>query len=384
MRTLALIVAAGSGLRVGGERPKQYQLLNGRPVLCRTVEAFLHHPKVDEVRVVIAKDHGERYAQALAEYPLPPPIFGGKTRQQSVLLGLEALEKEGVLGSETMVLIHDGARPFVSSGLVTRLLEALCSHTVVIPALPVVETVVLAEGQGVASLLERERVKRLQTPQGFLGSDLLRAHRRAREEGVSFSDDGSLAHWFGLSVHLCPGEESNVKLTTPHDFQAHDPAPPRFPVVGQGFDVHAFTEGDHVTICGVRIPHTKALLGHSDADVALHALTDAILGTLGEGDIGVHFPPTDPQWKGAPSDIFLRHALSLLQGRGGVLAHADITLVAEGPKFSPHLEAMKARLSDLLSLEKHHIAIKATTSEGLGFVGRGEGIVAFATATCYL
>ncbi len=388
MTAVVVIVAAGAGIRAGGEVPKQYRPLAGKPVLRRTVEAFLSHPGIAHVQVVIGEGHEALYETAVEGLGLPPPVTGGATRQASVRRGLEALEMD----PPRLVLIHDAARPFVAPETISHVLAYLDRHQGVIPALPVTDTLKKAAANIIVGTADRSGLWSAQTPQGFHYATIAEAHRLAGDAaGVEFTDDASIAEWAGLEVAIIPGKALNRKLTTADDLRE---AETRMLMeaelamsdirIGHGFDVHAFGPGDHVTICGVKIPHSHALTGHSDADVALHALTDAILGALGEGDIGIHFPPSDPQWKGADSALFVAKAMELLSGREGRLAHADITIVAEAPKIAPHVEAMREKLSRLLKIAPDRIAIKATTNEKMGFIGRREGMVAYALATVRL
>jgi 2-C-methyl-D-erythritol 4-phosphate cytidylyltransferase / 2-C-methyl-D-erythritol 2,4-cyclodiphosphate synthase len=388
MSAAAVIVAAGAGLRAGGERPKQYQAIGGKPVLRHAIEAFLRHPGIGQVQVVIGEDHRALYDEAVGQLSLPRPVTGGATRQLSVARGLEALR-----GSRPdLVLIHDGARPFVSASVISHVIAHLDRHCAVIPALPVTDTLKRAQGNVVAETVDRTGLWAVQTPQGFRFDAIVQAHRRAGEAaGQGFSDDASIAEWAGIEVALIPGSPDNTKVTSAGDVAAADLRLRREALlalgdirVGQGFDVHAFGPGDHVTLCGVRIAHDKGLSGHSDADAPLHALTDALLGSIGEGDIGVHFPPSDPQWRGADSAIFLEHAAGLIAARNGIIANADLTIVCEAPKISPHVAEMRRRIAEILRLAPDRIAVKATTSEAMGFTGRGEGLVAMATVTVRL
>ena len=388
MGTAVLILAAGVGIRAGGERPKQYQPVGGQTVLRLTVEAFLSHPGISHVQVVIGEGQEGLYAETIQGLGLLPPVQGGLTRQVSALRGLEAL----VPLSPSKVLIHDAARPFVSHAIIAQVIAALDRHEGVIPALPVTDTLKRAPGGVITSTVSRESLWGAQTPQGFRFPEILAAHRRAQAEGLGhLTDDAAVAEHAGLSVGIVPGEAANRKLTTMDDIAEADRQFLRASIdrlpdvrVGQGFDVHAFEPGNHVVLCGVKVPHNMRLKGHSDADVAMHALTDAILGAISEGDIGQHFPPSDMQWKGAESAIFLRHASGLVSGRGGMIAHTDITIVCEEPRIGPHVSAMRASLSDILAMPTQRVAVKATTSERLGFTGRREGIAAFATATVRL
>jgi 2-C-methyl-D-erythritol 4-phosphate cytidylyltransferase / 2-C-methyl-D-erythritol 2,4-cyclodiphosphate synthase len=388
MTAAAVIVAAGAGLRAGGERPKQYQAIGGKPVLRHTVEAFLRHPGIDQVQVVIGEDHGPLYDEAVGELPLPRPVTGGATRQASVARGLEALRGS----TPDLVLIHDGARPFVSASIISHVIAHLDRHVAVVPALPVTDTLKRAKGNVVVETVDRSGLWAVQTPQGFRYDAITQAHARAGATAEQvFSDDASIAEWAGMDVALIPGSVDNAKVTSADDIAAADLRMRRDMLlalgdirVGQGFDVHAFGPGDHVTLCGVRIAHKQGLTGHSDADAPLHALTDALLGSIGEGDIGVHFPPSDPQWRGADSAIFLRHAARLIAERSGIIANADLTVVCEAPRISPHVPAMRQRIAEILGLAPDRIAVKATTSEAMGFTGRGEGLVAMATVTVRL
>jgi 2-C-methyl-D-erythritol 4-phosphate cytidylyltransferase / 2-C-methyl-D-erythritol 2,4-cyclodiphosphate synthase len=388
MSAAAVIVAAGAGLRAGGERPKQYQAIGGKPVLRHTVEAFLGHPGIAHVQVVIGEDHETLYEEAVGDLHLPRPVTGGATRQVSVARGLEALRVTG----PDLVLIHDGARPFVGASVISHVIAHLDRHAAVIPALPVTDTLKRAHGNVVAETVDRSGLWAVQTPQGFRFEAIAQAHARAGSgDEQNFSDDASIAEWAGIEVVLIPGAPDNTKVTSAGDIAAADLRLRREALlalgdirVGQGFDVHAFGPGDHVTLCGVRIAHDKGLSGHSDADAPLHALTDALLGSIGEGDIGVHFPPSDPQWRGADSAIFLKAAAELIAARNGIIANADLTIVCEAPKISPHVAKMRSRIAEILKLAPERIAVKATTSERMGFTGRGEGLVAMATATVRL
>lgn len=377
MNCVALVVAAGAGIRAGGEIPKQYRPLGGRPVLRHSAELFCRHPAIDAVAVVIAPEHRPLYDEAIAGLPLLPPIVGGATRQASVRAGLEALASR----APDLVLVHDAARPFCSRALVDRVLRALERHPAVLPALPVVDSLRRTRGERVLEDVERADLVRVQTPQGFVFGAILDAHRRAPPLG--FPDDGAVAAWAGLPVIHVPGEEDNVKLTLPEDFTLAERRLVAAAVrrTAQGIDVHRLVPGRRLVLGGIEIPFALGLEGHSDADVVLHALTDAILGLVGAGDIGEHFPPRDPRWRDADFSLFLRRALELLSGAGGALEHVDVTILAERPKLAPHRAAMRERLAALLGLGAGAVSVKATTTEGLGFVGRGEGIMATALAT---
>ena len=376
----ALIMAAGSGERFGGETPKQYRLLAGKPVLRRTVETFLGHPAVDRVRVVINPAHRELCLAALRDLPVGDLIDGGASRQASVRLGLEALS-DGQFG---FVLVQDGVRPLTDTGTIDRVRQALETAPAAIAAVPVVDTLKRERKGRIDGTVDRSGLWRAQTPQGFAFAAILEAHRAAADDDVT--DDAALAERAGLPVALVPGNEDNLKVTTEQDLaraetliagRAGDVR------VGNGFDVHRFGPGDHVTLCGIDIPFDKGLVAHSDGDVGLHAVTDAILGALGAGDIGQHFPPSDPRWKGQDSAAFLRHAAGMASAEGGHIAHVDVTLICERPKVGPHRDAMVARIAEILG-PGTAVSVKATTSEGLGFTGRGEGIAAQATATLRL
>ncbi|HYD68828.1 bifunctional 2-C-methyl-D-erythritol 4-phosphate cytidylyltransferase/2-C-methyl-D-erythritol 2,4-cyclodiphosphate synthase [Azospirillum sp.] len=382
---IALIVAAGSGQRFGADRPKQYHDLAGRAVLRHTVEAFLRHPRVAAVRVVINPDHRDLYDAAVAGLGLPEPVAGGATRQDSVRNGLEALAAGSPDDAPDLVLIHDAARPLIDPDTVSAVIAALDTTPGAIAAVPVTDTLKRGAGGVSAGTVDRAGLWRAQTPQGFRFADILAAHRNAA--GQDLTDDAAVAERAGLSVALVPGKEENFKVTTPVDLaRATHLTLAALPDVrtGSGFDVHRFAAGDHVILCGVPVPLDRKLDGHSDADVALHALTDALLGALGAGDIGSHFPPTDPQWKGADSARFLRHAVDLVHARRGMIAHVDVTIICERPKVGPHRAAMVARLAELLGITADRVSVKATTTERLGFTGRQEGIAAQAVATVRL
>lgn len=388
MPNTAIIVAAGRGTRAAGAGagPKQYFLLGGRPVLARSLAAFLEHEAVDFVQPVIHADDGSFYAEAIAGLSSPkllPPVHGGENRQQSVCAGLRAL----VAFKPRNVLIHDAARPFVASAVISRAIGALSRHRACLAAVPVADTL-KAEVDGlVVRTVDRKGLWRAQTPQGFDFATILAAHEAAAERGrADFTDDAAIAEWQGVPVALVQGSERNIKLTTAEDFELAESllragAPLLETRTGTGFDVHGFEPGDHVMLCGVRVPHDARLKGHSDADVALHALTDALLGAIGAGDIGQHFPPSDERWKRADSALFLRHAVSLVAERLGRIINADVTIICERPKIGPHREAMRARVAEILGVATKRVSVKATTTEGLGFTGRREGIAAMATAS---
>lgn len=380
MSVVVLIVAAGRGQRAGAGLPKQYRRLAGRPVLARTLAAFLAQPRVDRVAVVIHPDDRPLYDEATAGLDLLPPIAGGPTRQDSVRLGLEALADL----APDIVLVHDAARPFVSPELIERVIAAVPA----IAALPVVDTLKRAEDGKATTGPARDGLWRAQTPQGFAYQALREAHRAAHG-GPELTDDAAVAATAGIAVALVEGDEANFKLTTPDDFRrAEALLINRHPDVrvGQGFDVHALADlpGRPLMLGGIAVPHARALAGHSDADVALHALTDAVLGALAEGDIGQAFPPSDERWRGAASDQFLAFARDRVAARGGVIAHVDLTLICERPRIGPRREAMRTRIADILGVDLDRVAVKATTTEKLGFTGRGEGIAAQAVATVRL
>jgi 2-C-methyl-D-erythritol 4-phosphate cytidylyltransferase/2-C-methyl-D-erythritol 2,4-cyclodiphosphate synthase len=374
---IALVVAAGRGTRLGASLPKQYLPLAGRPLLRYALETLSSHSGIDAVN----PDDRALYEQAAAGLDLLPPVAGGAARQDSVRLGLESLERR----PPQRVLIHDGARPFLDHATITRVLQALDEAPGAIPALPIRDTVKRGSDGRIVETVDRAALWRAQTPQGFHYAALLTAHRIAA--GSDLSDDAAVAERAGLAVRLVEGSERNVKVTTAEDLmEAERLLAGRLGDVrtGQGFDVHAFGAGDHVWLCGVKVPHQQGLIGHSDADVGLHALTDAILGALGAGDIGMHFPPDDPQWCGAPSHRFLRHAAELVARAGGGIAHVDVTVICERPKLAPHRQAMVARIAEILAIDPRRVSVKATTTEKLGFTGRGEGIAAQAVATLRL
>ncbi|HET6470084.1 MAG TPA: bifunctional 2-C-methyl-D-erythritol 4-phosphate cytidylyltransferase/2-C-methyl-D-erythritol 2,4-cyclodiphosphate synthase [Geminicoccaceae bacterium] len=373
---MALIVAAGSGQRFGG-LPKQYRPLGGKPVARRAVEAFAGHAAVDAVTLVIDDAHRDLYGSALAGFGLPPPVTGGATRQESVRRGLESLVP---LAPDT-VLIHDAARPLVSAALIERVVAALHGHDAVLPVRPVVDTLKRVADATVLGEVAREGVARAQTPQGFRFTAILEAHRALA--GGSFTDDAAVAAAAGIAVHAVAGEEANLKITLPEDLAEAERrlGAARRWRTGTGFDVHRLVPGRRLLLCGVEVPFERGLDGHSDADVALHAITDAILGTIPAGDIGSHFPPSDPRWKDADSARFLVHAGRLLAAAGGTLELVDVTILCERPKLAPHRARMRERVARILGIGLDQVGVKATTTEGLGFTGRGEGIAAQAAVT---
>ncbi|MCR9086565.1 MAG: bifunctional 2-C-methyl-D-erythritol 4-phosphate cytidylyltransferase/2-C-methyl-D-erythritol 2,4-cyclodiphosphate synthase [Rhodobacteraceae bacterium] len=385
MTTTVLIVAAGRGARAGGELPKQYQSLGACCVLQTTLEAFAAHPRVQDGVLVLGPDDEELFT---AHVTVPSGFTlrltsGGATRDASVRAGLAALPD-----SAQRVLIHDAARPLVSAAAVDGVLDALDTHPGAAPALPVIDALWRGERGLVAGTADRTGLWRAQTPQGFHVAPIRAAHA-AHSGGAA--DDVEVARAHGLDVAITAGDEDNLKITHPGDFDrarailaaraAQQGSSAMDIRCGNGFDVHAFEAGDHVILCGVRIPHDRGLRGHSDADVGMHAVTDAIYGALADGDIGRHFPPSDPQWKGAASHIFLEHAIGRVAARGYRIANADCTLICERPKIGPHAHAMRAELARLMRLDLDRVSVKATTSERLGFTGREEGIAALATVT---
>ncbi len=372
MSVWAIIVAAGVGERAGGGVPKQYHDIGGQPVLRKTVLAFLNHPEIAGVRVVFNPRHDDLYQKAVGDLNLPAPVRGGKSRQESAYLGLQSLEDN----PPGFVLIHDAARAFVSQDVISRVIETLKrTGKGCLPALPIPDTIKRREGSAVAETVDREPLILAQTPQGFKFEDILKAHEAAIGKGLT--DDAAVAENAGFEVVMVKGDKANIKLTVKEDFIIHVTDVR----TGTGFDVHAFEDGDQVILCGVKIAHDQKLKGHSDADVGLHAITDALLGAIGEGDIGDHFPPTDDKWKGAASDIFLKHAIKLVTDKGGRVSSIDLTLICEAPKIGPHREAMRKSIAAITGVEVARISVKATTTEQLGFTGRGEGIAAQALAT---
>ena len=384
-RTAVVLVAAGRGLRAGGGGPKQYREIGGVPVIYRAMEAFSIHPDVFAVQPVVNPDDSAIFTAAVAGLKHEAPTNGGATRQASVLAGLEALAKH----KPDIVLIHDAARPFVSAGVISRSIEAATRTGAAIPVVPVTDTIkVTGESGNVEDTPDRARLRIAQTPQSFRFDVILEAHRRAAKDGRSdFTDDAAIAEWAGLTVATFEGDVANMKLTTPEDFVREEA---RLASLlgdirtGTGYDVHAFGDGDHVWLCGLRVPHSRGFLAHSDGDVGLHALVDAILGALADGDIGSHFPPSDARWKGASSDQFLKYAIERVTQRGGRVANLEVTMICERPKIGPLRDTMRARIAEISGVDVSRVAVKATTSERLGFTGREEGIAATASATIRL
>ena len=377
----ALVVAAGQGSRFGGPLPKQYLPLAGATVLRHAVSALTGHPRIAEVLVVIRPEDRARFEQAVAGLAVLPPVGGGATRQDSVWLGLEALAPH----CPDRVLIHDGARPFPDEALVDRIIDGLDRAAAAIPCLPLSDTIKRAENGAIRETIDRSSLWRAQTPQGFQFDAILAAHRAA--VGRQLTDDAAVAETAGLTPCLVTGSDDNLKITTPEDLAAAErliAARLGDVRVGQGFDVHPFAPGDHVSICGVKIAHGMSLAGHSDADVGLHALTDAVLGAIAAGDIGMHFPPSETRWRGAASDQFLRHAADLVRAQGGVVSAVDVTIICERPRIAPYRAAMVERVAAILHAATNRVSVKATTTEKLGFTGRSEGIAAQAVATVRL
>ena len=390
-RVSLIVVAAGRGARLGAATPKQYLNCAGKPLLAHTLEALAAAHDFCAATVVIHPDDRGLYEAALkflspaAAARFGPPAFGGATRQRSVLAGLEAQSAT----APDLVLIHDGARIFPSRALVARAIQGAELLGAAIPGLPLSDTIKRVDGDDrIVASLDRASLRAVQTPQAFRFPLILDAHRRALGEGVGdLTDDGAVVAWAGHPAYVFDGDPENVKVTTIEDLRAAEARLMNAASdvrVGQGFDVHAFAPGDHVWLGGVKIPHERALSGHSDADVALHALADALYGALGDGDIGAHFPPSDPRWRGAASSIFLAHAAARVRERGGIIAHLDATLICEAPKIGPHREAMRARIAEIAAIAVDRVGVKATTSEGLGFTGRREGIACLASATIRL
>ena len=371
-----ILVAAGKGARIGGDTPKQYQKVAGKALLEWTLDAVYAAPEITDYVVVVAEN--DPYIAAIAQnFPNLQIVTGGASRTASVKAGLLALKD---LAPE-LVLIHDGARPFVRQDVITGVIDALANSPAVVPALPIADALKTLSGESV----DRDVLRRVQTPQGFHYAKILQAFEQISED-ESFADDIAVAQRAGLSVAFTQGDENNFKVTYPADFAKAETMlkTETYTATGTGFDVHRFTEGDVLWLCGVPIECGFTLLGHSDADAGLHALTDAILGALAFGDIGDHFPPSDPQWKGASSDKFLLYAIEKIKEHGGALQHVDVTLICEKPKIKPHREAMRARIAELCELPLTRVSVKATTTEKLGFTGRSEGLAAQAAATIKL
>lgn len=383
--TVALVLAGGRGLRAGGGTPKQYRTISGEPLLRLTLKTFADHPRIDAVRAVIHPDDQPLFRRAAESLDILPPVHGGETRQESGYNGLVSVEEF----DPEFVLIQDAARPFTDAATIDRVIDALAESPAALAAMPLSDTIKRADAAGcVAGTVDREGLWRAQTPQGFRYRAILEAHRDLA--GQSLTDDAAVAEAAGLPVALVKGSEDNIKVTTAEDFARAERiargagAEAADLRVGFGYDVHRFEAGDHVVLCGVQIPHTAKLRGHSDADAGLHAITDAILGALADGDIGDHFPPGDARWRDADSSVFLEAAAEKVRARGGAIRHIDATLICETPKIGPHRDAMRTRVAKICGIDPGRVSVKATTTEGLGFAGREEGIAAQAVATLLL
>ena len=376
MTVTALIVAAGRGERLGGELPKQYRPLGGKPVLRWAVEALAGHPSIDQVRVVIGEGQNQMALDALSGLSVGDLIRGGAERSDSVLNGLKAI-------GDGAVLVHDAARPFCPPAVVDRLLAALDRNDGAVPVMPVADTLALGDTV-LGSPVDRKRMLRVQTPQAFHVEDLIYAYAEAGRG--SPTDESTVMLTAGLKVAAVEGDSMLEKLTTPGDWDRAEAivASRLIPRTGMGYDVHAFGGDGPIMLGGIAVPHSRGLTGHSDADVVLHAITDALLGAAGLGDIGEYFPPSDAQWKGASSDLFLRHAADLVRERGGIIDHVDVTIIAEEPKIGPHRSAIRTRIAEVLAVKLEQVSVKATTTEGLGFTGRREGMAAQAVTSIRL
>ncbi|PTD15828.1 bifunctional 2-C-methyl-D-erythritol 4-phosphate cytidylyltransferase/2-C-methyl-D-erythritol 2,4-cyclodiphosphate synthase [Sphingomonas fennica] len=377
---VALIVAAGKGERAGGGLPKQYRPIGGKPMLAHAIQAFSRHPAIDRIQLVIGAGQETLCAEAMAASGAPPALFlpsvtGGATRRESVMRGLEAI------GKARLVMIHDAARPFLPAAVIDRLVASLGGAEGAVPAIPVADTLARG-GPELGEVVPRDGLVRVQTPQSFVFDAILAAHRAWPGEREA-TDDAQILRAAGHAVAIVAGDPALEKITFQEDVMTAEQRLGARMVtrVGMGFDVHAFADDTDLWLAGISIPHSRGLAGHSDADVALHAITDAMLGAIGDGDIGSHFPPSDPQWRGAASDRFVEHARGLIEAAGGVIDHVDLTIICEAPKIGPHRDAMRARVAALLRLPERGVSIKATTTERLGFTGRGEGIAAQAIVT---
>ena len=375
--TIALIVAAGSGQRSGQAGPKQYALVSGKPMLRHAVERMAAHSAIDAVRVIIGAGQEALFADATEGLDAGVPILGAESRQGSVMAGLDALRAD----FPAYVLIHDAARPFCPPQVVDRLIDALRSSDGAVPVLGVADTVARSAAGRLGEAVDRDGLVRVQTPQAFAFDRIWEAHRAAPTDGAT--DDATIARASGLSVASVEGDERLSKITFPADFERAEAmfAMGMISRTGTGFDVHAFAGSGPLVIGGITVQHERGLTGHSDADVALHALTDALLGAAAEGDIGTHFPPSEERWRGAASHLFVEHARDLIAARGGIIDHVDVTVICEAPRIGPHRDAMRDVIAAMLRLRKAQISVKATTTERLGFTGRGEGIAAQAVAT---
>jgi 2-C-methyl-D-erythritol 4-phosphate cytidylyltransferase / 2-C-methyl-D-erythritol 2,4-cyclodiphosphate synthase len=379
----AVVVAAGTGTRLGGALPKQYLEHQGQPLICHSLATLLDHAERIQVQPVIGAAQEALYQGAIGALSavdcLAAPVAGGASRQASALAGLAALEAAG-FPDDGVVLIHDAARPHLSAALIDRAIAAALKFGAAVPVLPVSDTVIRADGDKVQERLPREALRLVQTPQAFRFGLILDAHRKAAKAGQEFTDDGGLAEAMGHAVHTFEGDPQARKITYRQDMNEGQ----MITRVGTGFDVHAFGPGDHVWLCGVKVPHDRGFIAHSDGDVALHALTDALFGAMSDGDIGRHFPPSDTKWKGAASDQFLAYAVERLRVRGGVLDHLDVTIICERPKIGPLADQMRKRVAEIAGIALDAVSVKATTTEQLGFTGRREGIAAMANATIRL
>lgn len=381
IKNAAIIVAAGRGQRMGGEIPKQYLEIGGVPILRQTINAFINCKHIDYIQVVYHPDDQNLYEKAVFGLDLPDPVIGGDTRQHSVLNGLAAITDL----NPKNVFIHDAARPFITPGLIEKLSSSVEETGAVIPALKVTDTIKYMTDDHINNTIDREYLYRAQTPQVFDFELIYAAHQASVDRELT--DDSAVAEQNGIKVRMIEGSENNFKITTDADLRKAELMTGKTYTdvrIGYGIDVHAFEEGDHVILGGIKIPHDQKLKGHSDADVALHAITDAILGAMAMGDIGEHFPPSDDKWKGANSDVFLKHAVSLVDEADGVIANIDLTIICEAPKIGPHRELIRDRISEIIDLDIKRVSVKATTTEKLGFTGKGEGIMAQAVATIRL
>ena len=381
-KVAALILAAGQGSRAGTDIPKQFRQIGGKAVLAHSVEAFARHPAVGEVFLVIGAGQQETVRTMIGDHQVTALIEGADSRRGSVRAGLEAI---AATGGADRVLIHDAARPFISSSMIDQLLAALEQAPGAFPALPVADTLVKSTGNIAGDIVDRSGLYRVQTPQAFHFESIIRAHR-AWDSSREATDDAQMLREAGHDILMVPGDERLEKLTYPQDFARAEAqlASCRTTRVGMGYDVHRLAADEELWLCGVQVPHDRGLAGHSDADVAIHAIVDAVLGALSEGDIGNHFPPSDPQWRGAASSRFLEYAANRVTERGGRMEHIDVTIICEAPKIGPHRDAMRHRISEILAISLERVSVKATTTERLGFAGRREGIAAQAVATISL
>ncbi|WP_327754801.1 bifunctional 2-C-methyl-D-erythritol 4-phosphate cytidylyltransferase/2-C-methyl-D-erythritol 2,4-cyclodiphosphate synthase [Sphingobium sp. SJ10-10] len=381
-KTVALLVAAGQGSRAGGDIPKQFRLIGGKPVLTHAFDALARHPVIDSIILVVGAGQEADARTALGERPVAAIIQGADSRRGSVRAGLEHIASSG---GAARILIHDAARPFLPGAVIDRLLAALAEATGAIPTLPVTDTLVRNEAGRAGEIVDRNGLARVQTPQAFHFDVILAAHRTWDSEREA-TDDAQMVREAGHDVILVAGDERLEKLTYADDFPRAEARleAARSIRTGMGYDVHRLTSDEELWLCGIRIPHDRGLAGHSDADVAIHALVDALLGALAEGDIGSHFPPSDPQWRGVASSCFLEYAAERVAKRDGIIEHVDLTLICEAPKIGPHRDAMRARIAEILGLSLDRVSVKATTTERLGFTGRREGIAAQAVATLSL